>query len=465
MRTTIAAVLVVGLALVLASLGMLAYVERSLTAQVGDEVDLRARELAREPASIADGTVVQVPEEHEEFVQVLENGKVVASSANAAGGAAVAAPPAGQDSTLVSMPFAPGPFVVVAIAVTTPQGHRTLVVGRNIDDVLEARRTVAGALLLGMPVLLVVVGAVTWWIVGRALRPVEDMRAEVERISSRELHRRLPDPPGNDEVARLAATLNRMLDRLERGQERQRRFVSDASHELRSPVASIRQHAEVAQAHPHGTDVAELADVVLQEDARLQRLVEDLLLLAQLDERAGTASPEEVDLDDVVLEEAGRVRAGTGLNVDTREVSAGRVLGNRQQLERVVRNLGANAANHARERAAFGLSQGDGHVLLLVEDDGPGIPAEEREHVLERFVRLDGARDRESGGSGLGLSIVRDVVASHGGDVTMGESLLGGLRVEVRLPARPEDDGPPSDGSRASTTRVSKDRRSHPATR
>ncbi len=453
------------MALILASLGMLAYVERSLTAQVGDEVELRARELAREPASIADGMIVQVPEEHEEFVQVLENGTVVASSANAAGGAAVAAPPAGQDSTRVSVPFAPGPFVVVAVDVTTPQGHRTLVVGRNIDDVLEARRTVARALLLGMPVLLLVVGAVTWWIVGRALRPVEDMRAEVERISSRELHRRLADPPGHDEVSRLAATLNRMLDRLERGQERQRRFVSDASHELRSPVASIRQHAEVAQAHPEGTDVGELADVVLQEDARLQRLVEDLLLLAQLDERAEPATPEEVDLDDIILAEAARVRATSGLDVDTRGVSAGRVIGDRHHLERLVRNLGDNAASHARERAAFGLSSGDGHVLLSVEDDGPGIPEGERERVFERFVRLDGARDRVSGGSGLGFSIVRDVVASHGGDVTMGESSLGGLRVEVRLPAGPENDGPPSDDSRAWTLRGSKDRRSHPATR
>lgn len=443
---------------------MLAYVERSLTAQVGDDVELRARQLAKEPAAIADGTTVAVPESHEEFVQVLADGKVVASSANAAGADAISAPPPGQDRAMASVPFAPGPFVVVAIEAKTPQGPRTVVVGRNIDDVWEARSTVARALLLGMPVLLFVVGAVTWWIVGRALRPVEDLRAEAERISTAELHRRLPDPPGHDEIARLAATLNRMLDRLERGQDRQRRFVSDASHELRSPVASIRQHAEVAQAHPDGSSVSELADVVLREDARLQQLVEDLLLLAQLDERAEPAKPEEIDLDDLVLAEAARIRATTGLNVDTRGVSAGRVLGNRQQLDRVVSNLTANAASHARSRAAFGLSHGDGHVLLSVEDDGPGIPEEERERVLERFVRLDGARDRGSGGSGLGLSIVRDVVASHGGEVTMGESSLGGLRVEIRFPAPVENNGP-SDGSHASMTTGSKDRRSHPASR
>ncbi len=434
-RTTLAAVLVVGLALGVASFGMLAYVERSLTAQVGDDVELRARELAKDPAAIADGTTVQVPEPHEEFVQVLADGKVVASSANAAGETAVAAPPPGQDRAMASVPFAPGPFVVVAIDATTPQGERTVVVGRNIDDVWEARSTVARALLIGMPVLLLVVGAVTWWIVGRALRPVEGLRAEAERISTRELHRRLPDPTGRDEIARLAATLNRMLDRLERGQERRRRFVSDASHELRSPVASIRQHAEVAQAHPDGASVSELADVVLREDARLQRLVEDLLLLAQLDERAVPTTLEEVDLDDLVLTEAARLRATSDLDVDTRGVSAGRVLGTPHHLEQVVRNLADNAAGHARERTAFGLSQRDGSVLLSVEDDGPGVPAEDRERVFERFVRLDGARDRATGGSGLGLSIVRDVVTSHGGAVTMGESSLGGLRVEVRLPA------------------------------
>jgi signal transduction histidine kinase len=443
---------VVGLALLLASLGMLGYVERSLTAQVGDEVALRARELARDPAAIADGTTVQVPDEHEEFVQVLADGGVIASSASAAGEAAVAASPAGQDATVASVPFARGPFVVAAVDAITPAGHRTIVVGRNIDDVLEARRTVARGLFLGMPVLLLVVAAVTWWIVGRALHPVEDMRAEAERISTREMHRRLPGSRGNDELARLAATMNGMLDRLEQGRDRQRRFVSDASHELRSPVASIRQHAEVAMAHPEGTAAGDLAEVVLQEDARLQRLVEDLLLLAHLDEQEGSAPAEEVDIDDLVMEEAARVRSATRLDVDTRGISAGRVRGNRLNLERVVRNLTSNAVRHARKRAAFGVSERDGHVLLSVEDDGPGIPVEDRERVFDRFVRLDGARDRGSGGSGLGLSIVRDVVASHGGEVAMGESSLGGLRVEVRLPS------PSADGARP-TGEVSGDSR------
>jgi signal transduction histidine kinase len=431
-RTTAAAVLVVGIALLLASIGIVRFVDRSLTAEVGDQAELRARQIASEV--VPDGTVIPVGDREDEFVQVLDGDTVVASSANVKGEALLAVPRPDEQVRLNTVPFVDGPFVVAAVPMEMAARVRTIVVGRSIDDVVQARSTVTHALLLGMPALLAVVGAVTWWIVGRALRPVEGMRDEVERISSRELHRRVPDPPGDDEVSRLAATMNRMLDRLESGQERQRRFVSDASHELRSPVASIRQHAEVAKGHPDGTNVEELAEVVLEEDARLQRLVDDLLLLAKLDEGAQPRTDGEVDLDDVVLSEAARIRTATPLDVDTRGVSAGRVLGDRGQLERLVRNLTENAARHASSRTALGLSAKDGRVLLSVDDDGPGIPAEARDRVFERFVRVDGARGRSTGGTGLGLAIVREIAAAHRGTVSMGESSLGGLRVEVRFP-------------------------------
>jgi signal transduction histidine kinase len=188
-----------------------------------------------------------------------------------------------------------------------------VVVGLNVDDIDDARNVVALALLIGVPLLLVVVGVVTWRMVGRTLRPVDDMREEVERISSSELDRACRRRSRDDEVGRLARTMNRMLDRLQRAQERQRRFISDASHELRSPVAAIRQHAEVALAHPDSSNLRELADVVLAEDARLQGLVEDLLVLARLDEHARPARLDEVDLDDVVLAEAARLRSRTSL--------------------------------------------------------------------------------------------------------------------------------------------------------
>jgi signal transduction histidine kinase len=239
--------------------------------------------------------------------------------------------------------------------------------------------------------------------------------------------------PGDDEVARLAATMNRMLDRLQRSQDRQRRLVSDASHELRSPVAAIRQHAEVAGRHPDTTHVDELAAAVLDETDRLQALVEDLLVLARLDEGDGTVAAE-VDLDDIMVAEAARLRRMTTIDVDASGVGAGRVRGGAAALERVVRNLTENSARYAHARIALGLVQADGRVILTVEDDGPGIAPEDHRRVLERFVRLDDSRGRGTGGAGLGLAIVREVVVSHGGEVTLGEGSLGGLRVEILLP-------------------------------
>jgi signal transduction histidine kinase len=228
--------------------------------------------------------------------------------------------------------------------------------------------------------------------------------------------------------------MNRMLERLERGQERQRRFVSDASHELRSPVASIRQHAELALAHPANVSTGDLARTVLDEDLRVQRLVEDLLLLARMDERTAEARPQEVDLDDVVFQEVERVRQVDGTTIDASGVSAGRVLGDGRRLTRLVGNLLENAARHARSAIGVALVEDGDQVVLQVDDDGPGVPPEHRQRVFERFVRLDEARDRDAGGAGLGLAIVAEVAALHGGEARALDSPLGGARFEVRLP-------------------------------
>jgi signal transduction histidine kinase len=289
-----------------------------------------------------------------------------------------------------------------------------------------------------LPVLLLVVGGTTWQVAGRALAPVEAMRREVDEISSARLHRRVPLPAGDDEIARLAATMNRMLDRLEQSQVRQRRFVSDASHELRSPVSSIRQHAEVALAHPERTNVDDLAATVLAEELRVERLVDDLLLLARLDEHALPLHHRPVDLDDLVLEEARRLRRTTPVGVDTTGLSAARVVGDAAALRRVLRNVAENAARHCRTRVAFALRQDGRRVVLEVDDDGPGIPLADRQRVFERFVRLDDARARDGGGSGLGLAIVAEVVAAHGGGVAIEKSPLGGARVRITLSAEPQ---------------------------
>ena len=414
--------------MLIGALVMLAFVEHSLTAQVADSAEVRAAELLASPDPLRG--VIEVFDRTEEFVQVVRGGSIVAASENVRGLPLLASPAPDEHIRLDHVPFTDAPFIVASVE----RGNRTAIVGRNIDDEVDAATAVRKSLSIGGPMLLLIVGAITWWIVGRALRPVEDIREEVERISARELDRRVPDAPGDDEVARLAVTMNRMLDRLQTSQERQRRLVSDASHELRSPVAAIRQHAEVAGEHPDATDVDELATAVLRETDRLQGLVEDLLVLARLDEGREPVAAE-VDLDDIVLAEAGRLRRMTAIDVDTTGVEAGRVRGGAAALERVVRNLAENAARYSRGRIALGLAAADGQVILTVEDDGPGIDPADRHRVFERFVRLDESRDRGTGGAGLGLAIVREVVVNHGGEVVLEESAMGGLRVGVRLPA------------------------------
>ncbi|TDD70075.1 HAMP domain-containing protein [Jiangella aurantiaca] len=420
LRTTVGAVVIVGLALLLGGVALVAVMRSTLLEQVADA--------ARARAESVDSADPRLTSDDDGFVQVVSaDGRVVAATPNVAGAAAVDVSPgdtarvdvAGEDM----------------LAVALRAGDRTVVAGQSADDVAEATAVVTRLLGVGLPVLLAVVAVTTWWTAGRALAPVEAVRAEVDEISAAELHRRVPAGRGDDEIARLARTMNRMLDRLEEAQTRQRAFVSDASHELRSPVASIRQHAEVALAHPDRTTVPDLAGIVLAEDLRVQRLVDDLLVLARADEQLLRPAAHPVDLDDLVLEEAARLRAAD-VEVDTTGVAAARVTGDAAALRRVLRNLGDNAARHAAGVVTLSVAVRDGAAVLAVEDDGPGIPPADRERVLRRFVRLDEARDRGAGGAGLGLAIVDELVRAHGGTVSVDAAAGGGARIVVHLPTR-----------------------------
>jgi signal transduction histidine kinase len=461
-RCTAAAVVVVGIAMAAGALVLVAVLRDTLTREVRTAAQLRAQDvatvLAADPAgseasggsgaaAAAGRGALAVDDADELLIQVLdEAGRVVGASANVEGLPAVARPPEGGSVEVEVAGGAGieegGEFLAVAAGADTAAGRRTVVVARSTEEVDEALAAVSGLLAVGLPLLLGVMAATTWMLVGRALAPVEAMRAEVDAISAAALHHRVPDPPADDEIGRLARTMNRMLGRLEQAQTRQRRLVADASHELRSPVAAIRQHAEVALAHPDRTTTTELAGVVLAEDLRLQRLAEDLLLLTRADEHTLVLRRRPVDLDDLVFDEARRLRQATRLRVDTTAVSAGRVGGDAAGLRRVLRNLGDNAARHAGGHLAFSVAEGDGQVVLAVDDDGPGIPETDRERVFERFVRLDDARARDDGGSGLGLAIVAELVAAHGGTVAVASSPLGGARVQVALPRLADPDGP-----------------------
>jgi signal transduction histidine kinase len=445
-RTTALAVLVVGLATVLGAALLLVSFREALLGELETSARLRttglAQEVGDEAGEEADRALGLIDAE-DLVVQVVDlDGRVIASSPNVAGLPLIARP-APDDAEAVRLPVDPGSYLVVSEEISTPAGNGTLIVGVSTEGVDDSTRSILVLVAVGLPAMLLVVAATGWAVVGRALAPVEEIRRKVAGISAAELHRRVPEPAADDEIGRLASTMNAMLGRLEEAQLRQRRFVSDASHELRTPIATIRQHAEVALAHPDRSSLHGLASTVLAEDLRIQHLVSDLLLLAATDERNAPRRERPVDLDDLVFAVAGdlraELRADRALRVDTSAVSAGRVLGDEAGLRRVVSNLAENAGRHARSRIDLSLTTRNGQVVLTVDDDGPGIPEPDRERVLERFVRLDTARARESGGSGLGLAIVAQVAAAHGGDVAIEQSPIGGTRVRVRLPAASGD--------------------------
>jgi signal transduction histidine kinase len=307
---------------------------------------------------------------------------------------------------------------------TEDRGTLTVHAGAPLSTERSAVRTALTVMLIGFPLLLAVVAAVTWLVTGRALRPVEGIRREMAAITaSADLARRVPEPDTHDEVARLARTTNETLTALETAVERQRRFVADASHELRSPIASLRTQLEVGAAHPELLDVAG----AVEDTVRLQNLAADLLLLARLDagERPADAR---VDLAALAREEAAG-RASVTVDAESVEVA-----GSRGQLGRVLANLLDNAQRHARSAVTVAVRREGERAVVEVADDGDGVPEADRERVFERFVRLDAARSRDEGGAGLGLAIARDVAVRHGGTLTVGEAPAGGALFELRLP-------------------------------
>ncbi|MGZ4575655.1 MAG: sensor histidine kinase, partial [Mycobacteriaceae bacterium] len=293
--------------------------------------------------------------------------------------------------------------------------------------------TVALLLAGGIPVLVLVVGAATYALVGRSLLSVERMRTRVAAITGADLSERVPVPPDRDEISRLAQTLNAMLTRIEAGHDAQRRFVGDASHELRSPLATVTAALELARDRPEVLDHALLTETLLPEAARMRNLVEDLLLLAGADERGPSLLLGDVDLDDIVDAECRRLRASSELVV-TASIQPTRVRGDVARLSRVVRNLVDNAARYAHHSVDLRVALEDGEGVLVVSDDGSGIPDAERARVFERFVRLDRDRARAAGGSGLGLAIVAEIVAAHHGSIEVHGSPAGGAEFVLRLP-------------------------------
>jgi signal transduction histidine kinase len=441
-RSTAAAVIVVAVALTLGAAALLLLLQRALITEVSDAAETRVAEVAREVGTDGTADLDLTGSAHDgQLVQVLDPvGRVVAASSPQVGGTALTdlRPPAGAllRAEVGEMPLIDDDhsFLVVAQGASSGGSTYTVVVASSVETQRQTVVTVAKYLAIGFPVLLVVVGVAGWLMVGQALRPVERIRARVQRIGARELTERVPVPPTRDEIARLAVTMNEMLDRLETGQATQRAFVADASHELRSPLATLTAALEVVEADSTGDAWRELRQVMQSETERLRQLVEDLLLLAKADDTGLRMRRTDVDLDDLVAAELQRLRSSAPELTVIGDVRPVRVVGDPVRLAQVLRNLVDNAARAAHTTVRLTATEYDGSAVVTVEDDGDGIPEQDRQRVFERFVRLDTSRSRASGGSGLGLSIAREITHAHHGTITLGPSGTGGTTATVTLP-------------------------------
>ncbi|MFE7353667.1 ATP-binding protein [Streptomyces sp. NPDC057543] len=466
-RAALGATVVVAVALIGAGLAVLLVLRANLTDQAGLQAEVVAREVAGQLALDVRYDRLEMRAEEDNPVQVTdEDGRVVAVSKHleAISGTGTdqvapakspaegsdddshddhgrySAPGRGEvdsddpdfDNGTATVDGDTADYRFASVQATTSAGVTlTVHAGAPLAAEQEAVGSVRRAMLIGLPVLLLVVSGVTWLVTRRALRPVEGIRREMAAITaSEDLSRRVPEPGSRDEIARLARTTNETLTALEASVDRQRRFVADASHELRSPIASLRTQLEVGAAHPELLDVpGAVADTV-----RLQALAADLLLLARLDagERPGRTT---LDLGALVHEEVSQ-RIGDRIPVAVSVPGSGafEVAGSRGQLARVIGNLLDNAERHAEHAVTVSVRGERGSVVVAVTDDGVGVPPEERERIFERFVRLDDARTRDEGGAGLGLAIARDVAVRHGGRLTVDGVREGGARFELWLP-------------------------------
>jgi len=441
-RITLAAAAAVAVVLALAGFALVVLLQRDLLAGV----DASARTRAQDIVALSDGTlpsVLRAAQDDASVAQVLDSGgRVLAASANIEGQSALVAPNPGQTgsqiSTMPALPIGSGErFRVLQEPTGPPAARRTIVVALSLAPADRAVQSARWLLFELLPVALLLTALVTWLGVGRALAPVERIRRGVAAIGSGDLSRRVPLPGARDEVHRLAETMNSMLDRLEASAGRQRRFVADASHELRSPLANMQASLEVALARQDLDLWQETGQDLQGEYDRMQHLVEDLLLLARLDGRLPLAQ-DEVDLDDVVHEEAERLRRSGLVAVHVLPLPALRVRGDGPRLAQVIRNLGDNASRYGAGTVSLSLRRDGDWAVVQVADDGPGVPAEHRERIFDRFTRLDQARARDSGGSGLGLAISREIAQAHAGSLTLLEqAAVPGAAFELRLPRNP----------------------------
>ncbi len=442
-RITVLATLVLAVVLAVAAVVIVALVDRQLRNELADQNQQTLNELAeaiergQDPSRLrlplgADGTEFVISTSDGAYVQstltvVVTEG--IDPTLGAGGGLIVGGFPLPDDEFFPDaiLDIASWDETVQLATGPTGQGYEivalspTEVVARNVNQVRSV-------LWVVIPILAAVFATLIWFLAGRMLRPVGQMTELANTIRTETLHERLVEPGTNDEIDRLAVTLNSMLDRLDAGARQQRQFVSDASHELRGPLTVMIGEAELAGASKDPRRLAEANQRVVAQGQRLTRLVDDLLALA----RSGEAELRrtEVDLDDVIREQASIQQRP----IDTSGVEPVRLIGDIEALSRLIRNLLDNAARYAETIVAVTTRRDGDTVTVTVEDDGPGIPDDQRELVFERFARIDDSRTRATGGTGLGLAISRAITEAHGGRIDIDRSPLGGARLRATFP-------------------------------
>ena len=316
--------------------------------------------------------------------------------------------------------------------ISTPRGQGYIVGFIYGSSVARANHRALISILIAGPLLLLVVGLVVWFAVGLTLSPVETIRRRVASIAASDLTERVPETGGDDEISRMAKTLNAMLNRLEASARLQQEFVSNASHELRSPLTTMLARADWASHHLEETDWRDFIDTIRREGRRIDSLVDDLFFLARNDEHRETMRHEEVDLDDILGEEARRLREMTALSVSTADVQPVRVWGDPGMLQRLVRNVVDNAQRFANREVSLSSCYVENMVEILVHDDGTGVDSAHSERLFQRFVRSDAARSRASGGTGLGLPIVAEIAQRHGGEAAFVDA-ASGTTIRIRV--------------------------------
>ncbi len=433
-RVTAVAVGVLTLILILGGVVLVALQRSSLTTTIDQALIQRADDLTALvagagfdgsfPAGAGDG-----------FAQlVAADGRVMASTANLLGTDPLPVALPDGDSDLIRTISGLGGDDDSFRVLSRPRGEDAVLhVGTEFEVVSDAAESLIGPLAVVLPLLILASAGLIWWMVDRTLSPVEQIRAEVAEIKPNELQRRVPEPGTGDEIDRLAVTMNEMLSRVESATDRQKRFVADASHELRSPLTRIRTALELETRSEKPVAAGENRDL-LEDVIEMQRLVEDLLYLARADEGAAEPIRQALDLDDLVISEAQRIQAENRVSVDLGGVSGAHINADPVQLRRAVRNLLENAQRHANQHVSVALAEQAGEAVLTVADDGPGIPESDSERIFDRFTRLDDSRTLETGGSGLGLAIARYIVHSHGGSLRLATSETAGAVFELRLP-------------------------------